>query len=60
MWEFEVSGDHIAAKAKELYDFGQAQKAKQKTVPARGLSPKPKKPAAPKKPAVKKAKPAAE
>jgi len=60
MWEFEVSGEHIAAKAKELHDFVHAPKAKQGTVPARGLSPKPKKPAAPKKPAVKKAKPAAE
>ena len=26
MWEFEVSGEHIAAKAKELYDFTKAAK----------------------------------
>jgi transketolase len=59
MWEFEVSGEHIAAKAKELYDLALGAKAKPGTVPARGLSPKPKKPAAAKKPAAKKAKPAA-
>jgi transketolase len=52
MWEFEVSGEHIAAKAKELYDFAQANKAKPKAKPAA------KKPAAPKKPTAKKAKPA--
>jgi len=60
MWEFEVSAEHIAAKAKELHDFAHAPKAKKGTVPARGLSPKPKKPAARKKRATKKAKPAAE
>ena len=60
MWEFEVSGEHIAAKAKELHDFAHAPKSKKGTVPARGLSPKPKKPAARKKAAAKKAKPAAE
>jgi transketolase len=43
MWEFEVSGEHIAARAKELYDFVQGRKA----------APAPKKPAA-KKPAAKK------
>ncbi len=43
MWEFEVSGEHIAARAKELYDFVQGRKA----------APAPKKPA-PKKPAAKK------
>jgi len=57
MWEFEVSGEHIAAKAKELHDFAQGAKAKPKAA-----APKPaaKKPAATKKPAAKKAKPAAE
>jgi transketolase len=51
MWEFEVSGEHIAAKAKELYDFVQEHKAK----PRPAAKPAAKKPAA-RKPAVKKAK----
>jgi transketolase len=61
MWEFEVSGEHIAAKARELHDFAQAHKPKPG---AKVQSPKSKvqslnKPAATKKPAAKKAKPAA-
>jgi transketolase len=49
MWEFEVSGEHIAAKAKELYDLAHA--AKDKPKPA--ARPAPKKPAAKKTPAKK-------
>jgi transketolase len=54
MWEFEVSGEHIAAKAKELYDFAQGHKAKPKAAAKAAV----KKPAATKRPAAKKAKPA--
>ena len=50
MWEFEVSGEHIAAKAKELYDFAKEHKPKAVAKPAA------KKPAA-KKPAAKKPSP---
>jgi hypothetical protein len=56
MWEFEVSGEHVAAKAKELYDFVHAAKAK----PKAATKPAAKKPATPKKPVAKKAKPAVE
>jgi len=35
MWEFEVSGEHIAAKAKELYDFTQTHKTKPRTAKPR-------------------------
>jgi hypothetical protein len=57
MWEFEVSGEHIAAKAKMLYDFTQGAKTKPKAAPAK---PAAKKPATPRKPAAKKTKPATE
>jgi transketolase len=50
MWEFEVSGEHIAAKAKELYDFAHAPKGKPKAAAA--LKPAVKK-AAVRKPAKK-------
>ena len=56
MWEFEVSGEHVAAKAKELYDFAHGAKAKPKAAP----KPAAKKPATPKKSVAKKARPAAE
>ena len=55
MWEFEVSGEHIAAKAKELHDFAHATKAKPKAA-AKTAAKKP----ATRKPRAKKAKPAAE
>lgn len=35
MWEFEVSGEHIAAKAKELYDKTKSQKVKGKKLKAK-------------------------
>jgi transketolase len=51
MWEFEVSGEHIAARAKELADFVKEHKSKPKPA-ARPAVKKPavKKAAAPKKP----------
>jgi transketolase len=55
MWEFEVSGEHIAAKAKELYDFSHAAKAK----PKPAAKPTARKPAV-RKTASKKPKPDAE
>jgi len=57
MWEFEVSGEHIAAKAKELHDFVRTHEAKPKAPKSKVPSPKSKVPGA-KKPATKKTKPA--
>jgi hypothetical protein len=50
MWEFEVSGEHIAARAKELFDFVQGRKA----APAEKKPAAARKPAATRKPAAKK------
>ncbi len=35
MWEFEVSGEHIAQKAKELYDMAQSARPARKPAPRR-------------------------
>ncbi|MEO0077869.1 MAG: transketolase [candidate division WOR-3 bacterium] len=49
MWEFEVSGEHIAARAKELADFVREHKAKPGPTKPAVKKPAVKKPAAPKK-----------
>ena len=62
MWEFEVSGEHIAQKAKELYDLTQGGAKPVKKAPAKksakkAVKKKPAKKKPPAKKAVKKAAP---